>query len=195
MRGCMHIVYKHAHRHIDIHIYMHIKTQLCHAKYACMYPHVHTHTVLSVAVGVLTCQTIVVALRTICYKSCVWTEHKTSHKEAPMSRIREAPEQRSGQPYHRTQPVCFQTDHVSSHSHECLAAWHSPSTPWSRSHPLCRFEFILGHWKAGVPQLSSSLSFLHICRDLCPSLVSSSTQGNLPTGKGLNIYLHWQTLA
>lgn len=71
--------------------------------YAFMYPHVHTHThtVLSVAVGVLICQTVIVTLRALCYKSCVWAEHKTSHREAPVSRIREAPRAEI-----RTAPLC-----------------------------------------------------------------------------------------
>lgn len=182
--------------------YIDIYTYTCTSKhryamqmYACMYPHVHTHTVLSVAVGVLICQTVVVTLRALCYKSCVWTEQKTSHREAPMGRIREAL-----RAVIRTAPPCricvplslhpaslFPSCHVSSCSHERLAACHNPSTPWSRSHPLCRFEVILVFWKAGVLQLSSPLSFLHGCRDLCPSFVSSFNTGKLPTGKGLNI--------
>lgn len=175
---------------------MHIKAQICDAN-VCMHVPTctHKHTVLSVAVGVLICQTVVVTLRALCYKSCVWTEQKASHREAPMSRIREAP-----RAVIKTAPLCriyvplslhpvslFPSCHVSSCSHERLAACHNPSTPWSRSHPLCRFEVILVFWKAGVLQLSSSLSFLHGCRDLCPSLVSSLNTGKLPTGKGLNI--------
>lgn len=98
--------------------------------------HMYTHTMLSVAVGVLICQTVVVTLRALCYKSCVWTEQKTSHREAPLSRIREAP-----RAVIRTAPPCricvplslhpaslFPSCHVSSCSHERLAACHNPST-------------------------------------------------------------------
>lgn len=131
-----------------------------------------THTHITHTVGAISGNGYVdLHTKNLCCKS-IWTEHLTSHRETTISWDKESTQSREqDRPPAQDRSPCHCTQPVTTVSHEPLSACHNPSTlpPWSRPHSLCKFKFILGHLKDGVPQHPSFLSLLHICRDLAPS--------------------------